>query len=157
MKAVLNIFWLTMRWLRMPLRRQLMYGEAIIRLIAAWILIRWVPYRFWRHMLGKRGRLDQSSRLKNQEIELAQSIASLFRILNGIFGVRFTCLMLAMSARGMLRARNVESVLVLGVNRNIEEGELTALGAHAWVKSGKIDIIGHDGDEQFTPVALYVD
>jgi Transglutaminase-like superfamily len=157
MKTVRTFLWLTQRWLRIPLGRQLMYGEAVIRLVGAWILIRWVPYKFWRSLLGKPRRLVHASQLNAGQTEIAQSIASLHQILQRIFGLRFTCLMLALSARGMLKARNVESVLVLGVNHNANTSDQTTLGAHAWVKSGNVDIIGHESDERFTPVALYAD
>ena len=143
------------RAVSVPFARQLMYGEAVARLIGAWILVRLVPYRLWREILGQPGDSGSYSISNDGSAEIALHIASLHFVLHRIFGTRFTCLMLALSARGMLKARGVASRLVLGVNRKPTDVAASKLGAHAWVTSGDVEIIGHEGNETFIPVAVY--
>ena len=140
-----------------PFTRQLMYGEAVARLIGAWVLVRLVPYRLWRGVLGQLGDSNPNAISNDASAEIAVHIASLHFVLHRIFGTRFTCLMLALSARGMLKARGVPSRLVLGVNRKPTERAASKLGAHAWVTCGDIEIIGHEGNDTFIPVAEYYD
>jgi len=92
--------------------------------------------------------------LTASQINYAREIASAHQVLLVLFGTRFTCLMHALSARGMLRARGISSTLILGVNRKDSAGA-AKLGAHAWVKCEAIDIVGHEGSETFIPVAVY--
>lgn len=139
-----------------PLSRKLMYCEAIMRLILAWFLVRLVPYNKWRKHLGQvRTPEAVISTVHAYNDNVAMAIASVHHVLRRMFGTRFTCLMLALSARGMLKARNIQSELTLGVSRTASANESGKLGAHAWVTSGNIQIIGYDGSEGFTPVGVY--
>jgi hypothetical protein len=127
---------------------------------AAWIMIRLVPYRIWRSRLGTPVPLA-SSQLRGvaarvSDKEPLKEIAWAHGLLARLFGKQFTCLMLAFSARGMLRRRKMPSLLVLGVKRS---PGVTAkrLGAHAWVLSGNFEVVGGDSGGGYAPIAAYSD
>lgn len=155
MKAGRVLFWSVYRAWRVPFARKLMYVEALCRLLSAWLLIRMTPYSFWRGRLGTITKEPDLTSLNASEMAVASQIATLHSVLLRVFGTRFTCLMLALSARGMLRSSGIPSVLILGVNRKGTAAQATELGAHAWVKCGTFDVIGHEGSETFIPVAIY--
>lgn len=155
MRRILKIFWILRRGWRLPLSRKIMYIEAGFRLVFAWALIRLAPYSTWRGLLGQAGSLPSSAPVTESEKIIAAEIASLHFVINRVFGTRFTCLMLALSARGMLKFRGIPSQLVLGVNRKSSESSASKLGAHAWVISCSVEVIGHEGSEGFIPVATY--
>ena len=138
-----------------PLGRKLLYGEAVARLVGAWVVIKLVPYKVWRSMLGQPKSISTSDVLTETSAQIAFDIATLHGVLLRVFGTRFTCLMLALSARGMLKLRGVPSELILGVNRNSTNQTALKLGAHAWVTSGNVKIIGHETSDKFITVAAY--
>ena len=132
-----------------------MYVEAAIRLISAWVLIRFVPYSMWRALLGHAGPSPYAGLTGEADKAAAVEIASLHFVIQRVFGTRFTCLMLALSARGMLKLRGIPSELILGVNRKSADRNASKLGAHAWVISCSVDVIGQEESEGFIPVATY--
>lgn len=145
---------------RMPRRRKLLIAEGLLRVVLAWALVRLVPFRRWRHRLGEPGDRLQLQAIAQTDAGLVQDIAWAHLWIERLFAPRFTCLMLALSARGMLCWHGLPYRLVLGVRRG-EIGEKAALVppdqllAHAWVYSGEWPIIGVAGSEHYAPVAIY--
>lgn len=87
---------------------------------------------------------------------LLEDVAWAHDLLARRFPRHFTCLMLAISARAMLRRRKAPRLLVLGAKRN--RGVPSApLAAHAWVISEGIEVVGGDTREGHVPVAAYRD
>lgn len=155
MRKLFKISWIMRRCWRLPLSRKVMYVEAAVRLVSAWALIRLVPYSIWRGLLGQAGLLPDATLATESDRVVAVEIASLHFVIHRVFGTRFTCLMLALSARGMLKRRGIPSELILGVNRKSEDRSASKLGAHAWVTSCSVEVIGHEGNATFIPVATY--
>lgn len=155
MRKLLKLLWILGRFWKVPLVRKLMYAEAFSRLLTAWILIRLIPYSLWRGLLGKPGRSANDTLVTDTYKAIAIEVASVHFVIHRVFGTRFTCLMLALSARGMLRLRGVPSELILGVHRKPTDARIQKLGAHAWVTSCTIEVIGHEGNDTFIPVATY--
>ncbi len=155
MRKISKFHWIIRRSWKLPLARKIMYVEAAIRLISAWALIRLVPYSIWRGLLGQAGPSTSEGPTGEADKAVATEIASLHFVIHRVFGTRFTCLMLALSARGMLKVRGIPSELILGVNRKSADRHASKLGAHAWVTSCSVDVIGHEGSEGFIPVATY--
>jgi Transglutaminase-like superfamily len=150
---------LLVRLWRMPPRRKLALAEAFVGTALAWALIRLAPYALWRASLGAPVPLQaepmtgRSARASGDRV--LQDIAWAHVWLARLFKTRFTCLMLALSARGMLRRRGMTSVLVLGVKRGAERDN--RLGAHAWILSRGYEIVGGDTRDGHVPVAAYQD
>lgn len=145
---------------RMPRRRKLLLAEGLIRVSLAWILVRLVPYHRWRRRLGHPGPKPSDHPLTQADLLLVHDIAWTHLWIERLLAPRFTCLMLALSARGMLTSRGLPYRLVLGVRRG-EIGEKAGsapadkLLAHAWVHSAGLPVIGVTGSEHFAAVAVY--
>ncbi len=155
MRKLLKLVWIMGRFWKVPLSRKLMYVESFFRLMSAWALIRLVPYALWRGLLGKPGSSSDGKHASDENKAIAVEVASVHFVIHRVFGTRFTCLMLALSARGMLSLRGVPSELILGVHRKPTDTRDQKLGAHAWVTSCSVEVIGHEGNDTFLPVATY--
>lgn len=155
MRRIVKIYRIMRRFWRLPVSRKIMYVEASVRLISAWALIRLVPYSMWRDLLGQAGTSICATSASTVNTAIASEIASVHFVIHRVFGKKFTCLMLALSARGMLKLRGIPSELTLGVNRKSADRNASRLGAHAWVTSCSVEVIGHEGSEGFIPVATY--
>lgn len=65
--------------------------------------------------------------------------------------LKLQCLQQALAAREMLDRRNIASTLFLGTRRD-RNGQLQA---HAWLRSGGIDVTGGDGERQHAVLSRY--
>jgi hypothetical protein len=63
------------------------------------------------------------------------------------------CLAQAMTAKMMLKYRNISSTLYLGVAKNDDTG----LSAHAWLRCGERILTGGSVREQFTVIAFFAE
>jgi Transglutaminase-like superfamily len=142
---------------RLPIRRKLMLAEAFAGTLTAWTMIRFTPYAAWRSRLGFPVPLMSAqvtgAPARNTGNSILEDIAWAHAWLARLFGRRFTCLMLAFSARAMLRRRKFSSLLVLGAKRG--QGAAEKLGAHAWVLCQGFEIVGGETRDGHIPVAAY--
>lgn len=141
--------------------RKLLFLETLWRTTSALVLIRLTPYNVWRSQLGVLVPIPQLladvGATHAPRTRLMDDVAWSHSVAARLFRKHFTCLMLALSARGMLTSRGTPSVLVLGVR--LREGKLTsvrAMGAHAWIISGGTVLVGEKEMAGHTPVAAYV-
>lgn len=152
------MFGLIGRFWRMPVRRKLMLLEAFLSTLSAWAVIKFVPYAAWRSKLGTPVPLSTTaisgSSARTCGKPVLEDIAWAHAQLERRFGSQFTCLMLAFSAKAMLRRRKHSSVLILGVKRSPEAAK-DKLGAHAWVLSEGYEIVGSDTRDGHAPIAAY--
>jgi Transglutaminase-like superfamily len=139
----------------MPRSRKIVLGEGVIRVMIAWFMIRFVPYRRWSHQLGQRSALPDLGVPGAPPTAFLRDLAWVMNRLRSFSGERFTCLMLALAARAMLHARGTASHLVLGVERRPNLTRREPFGAHAWVIVESVAIVGGEGSERFTPVAAF--
>jgi len=142
------------------MRRKRLFIEAVGRSAGAFFMIRLIPYSAWRAQLGDQIALpDVQSASVYQRApvpNLINDVAWAHDVAARVSSGGFTCLMLALSARGMLAARDVPSVLVLGVRLRDGEGRGIAMGAHAWVVCGGKVLVGEKQLSGYAPVAAYV-
>lgn len=145
------------RALAIPCRDKRLLAEALIRSAGAWISIRLTPYNIWRSALGTPVALGDRLPVSPSGARVAADVAKAHARIATRFRGWFTCLMLALSARDMLAARGVASLLVLGVRLHDQSGASAgAMGAHAWVVCGEAVIVGEQERAGHTPVAAYV-
>lgn len=146
------------RGLRTPFQRKFILVEAFLSTATAWATVRLVPYAIWRPKLGNAVPLAAmqltGAPARGSGNEVLEDIAWAHALLARRFSRRFTCLMLALSAKAMLRRRQLPSMLVLGAGRR-QDGAVTHLGAHAWVLSDGFEIVGGDSRDGHAPVAVY--
>jgi hypothetical protein len=141
----------------MSMRRKALFLEALFYTFLAWAMVRLTPYTLWRSQLGRSTPLPPAANgggslsLRPSPV---QDVAWAHARLEEMFGQRFTCLMLALSASWMLRRRKLPSTLILGTRRSPGQGP-RLLGAHAWVLSGGFEVVGALGGKDYVPVAAF--
>lgn len=148
------------RILRLSNARKALLLEALVCTAAAWVMVRLSPYGFWRSRLGTPLAVNAAQVLgdpiQTTSDPLLTDISWAHARLAQVSRAHFTCLMLAFSARAMLRRRKLPSVLVLGVKLN-EKASRAKMGAHAWVVARGIEVVGGDTRDGHTPIAAYRD
>jgi hypothetical protein len=113
-------------------------AEAVLLLVAARMLILFVPLHLWRSSLGEMG--SQSS---EADAIAWPRIRAVVRAVNRAaerLPVELACLPRAMAAQWMLKRRGIPACLVIGVSQS----ETTAAGQrlHAWVEAGGRAVMG---------------
>lgn len=137
-----------------PMIRNL-YVEAFFSLVWHWTLIRFVPYQIWKRFLGMKVQSEDLWIDGDVDEIVIQQVGQVFAGLRSAFGLRFTCLMLALSARKLLSRRGVNATLVLAVKPK-ERASLThGMEAHAWVIVRDIVIVGGEYMTGFIPIGYY--
>lgn len=126
-------------------RRLVRVAEAAALLIAARLLIRFVPMVRWRNTLGQphtEGAVAQAGDDRAAEV-LAYAVVRAARLLP----LPFLCLPRAMALQWMLRRRGIGSVLVMGATG----GRTDQPALHAWVERKGCILIGED-EHTYVPV-----
>ncbi|MGF1575992.1 MAG: lasso peptide biosynthesis B2 protein [Cyanophyceae cyanobacterium] len=139
---------------RIPLKRKLLYLEALGHLVFAWFLVRRVPFRVWSRWLGtgSQGFVEfPGGDRSSAAVEVAGAIVRL----NGVFRGAFTCLMVGTAGKFMLNRRQVDNTLVLGVNTERTGDSRMAMTAHAWLCEGSDIILGGEVHQDYTPITNY--
>jgi Transglutaminase-like superfamily len=121
------------------LRPRARVAEAMILLIGARLLVRFVPMRHWRGSLGRVGGGDITSVAPARDDRRA--IRAIIRVTQRL-PIEMPCLPRAMAAQWMLARRGTPSALVFGILPEQARGDIHAL--HAWVEVGGQIVIGND-------------
>lgn len=141
-------------FIKAPAAKKLIVFEALYYLCRSWILVRFFEFRRWKGRLGtsSTGEVFASHTKPPSEVH---SVRRAINQLNQIFGGSFTCLMVAMAAKEMLRRRGIASSLVLGVNTG-EVEQKSAMRAHAWLYVGQVVLLGDEERKNYKAVASYI-
>ncbi|WP_282154062.1 lasso peptide biosynthesis B2 protein [Ruegeria atlantica] len=137
----------------LPALKILIVSEAFFRLCHAWVLVRFFSFGKWKSRLGP----SVPGEVFPSEVEITLEIRRIRKAinqLNRVFGGGFTCLMVAMAGKDMLRRRGVCSSLVLGVNTGSAEAK-DAMHAHAWLCVGDSVLLGNEQRKRYAPVISY--
>jgi hypothetical protein len=139
---------------RLSGRRKGLLFEAVLRLPAAWLTVRGIPFRWWSFRLGTSvpGEADPPCGAYDSR---AAEVAWAVNAINRRAGGRFTCLMLAMTAQRMLALRGISSSLILGTTNELNEDEQRVFKAHAWLRVGGQTVLGQHGG-RFTAITSFV-
>ena len=129
-----------MRMLRLP-RTELVLLLSALRLVVGIRIALWLfPYDRVRRFL-MRERTATVSNISARKI--AQIVDAAGRRVPGA-----TCLTRALAAETLLKQRGHGADLRIGVSK----GSANRLGAHAWVESGGVVVIGGEGADDLTPL-----
>jgi Transglutaminase-like superfamily len=127
------------------LRRRALVAEALILLLVARLLIRFVPLRLWRSSLGRRHSTEPAT------VGVAwPSVRSVTRAINRAADrspIAMVCLPRAMATQWMLGRRGVTARFVVGVAPSAGAGSIHAL--HAWVEINGRVIVGNHGERGY--------
>ena len=132
-------------------RARLRTVEAMASLVAAYALVRLVPFALFKAVTGPVQDGSPDHQVTNRPTEptavaVARAVSSGTRRLPMLS----TCLMQALAARMMLVRRRVPSVLVLGVDSR--DGRPRA---HAWLIAGGGAVCGGQEAADFRPLAVF--
>lgn len=146
------------RFFRAPVPLKTMALEAALFLLLAWLLVKYVPMRRWRHRLttaeeAERGGLQPEGR------RLARKVARVVRRVARRAPFSAVCLPQAMAVQWILRRRGIPSRLFFGARRRPcpesaphTDGSASGMDFHAWLTVGDDCVLG--GAERDTYVAL---
>jgi Transglutaminase-like superfamily len=135
----------TLSW---PERRNA--AEAMLCLAAARLLL-FLPFRWVLRVIG-RPQADLGCLPGEPKRDHGRSAYAVRRAILRVVGRlpwQSNCLVRAIAARMMLRRRHIPSILEVGVRTGTE----TEFAAHAWLKCGKINVIGVEDAAGFSPMA----
>ena len=142
-------------FLRLPTHRMKLGLEAGYQLARAWWLVRCSQFKKWSPSLGER----LPGEFIDDDLEAPDCVRDIRWAIRAIdratFG-KLTCLMKAVAGKEMLRARDVQSTIVLGAKMEKTSGESDML-AHAWLRVGPYILLGEEEIEGYHPIASYHD
>lgn len=137
-------------------RRQLVL-EASRELLRAWWLVRSREFRTYAGNLGEAHPGGFATEFTHDDLALLDDVRWAIDAVNRAFGGRFTCLMQAMAGKVMLNRRGIENTLVLGAKLKRDEAEAgeAPMAAHAWLKVGRLILLGGEVSVGYVPVTSY--
>ena len=117
--------------------------EAAVALIAAAVIVRFVPIGIWRRLSGSKAPTVAGT---VPDVRIALVRAAVDHAERRL-GRSFKCLPRAMAMTAMLRRRGIASSLIIGVSERAEGADPRRL--HAWVETNGEVAIGGGGRERF--------
>lgn len=138
-----------LKFLRLPLKYQLITLETIFSLTWSKLLLLILPFRFLVKILGKKNR-ESAFEVSSEELSRALVISKAISVLNTRLPWESLCFPQAIASYLMLKSRSIPRTLYLGVKKF--QGKLQA---HAWVRVGDKIITGHGEIDQYH-VVFYV-
>jgi hypothetical protein len=135
---------------KISLRDSVYFIEACSLLLVSMFLKTFVPFRWYAPLLGKQG---TTTKLTPVAVDLDRLVPVIRAVNRAIkyFPFKGKCLVQALSAFLMLRARSMPSDFYLGVNKN----ETRDVIAHAWLKSGKYFVVGQAGHRNYAVISVF--
>ena len=133
-------------------------------LIYAFILVRFIPLKWFSHLLGElnparlsadkadpEGWKEVAVEINSKKKELIQVQKKNIRRWKRILPWQVKCFEEAITAKIRLEKYNIRSSLFLGVAKETDE----KLKAHAWLKCGNVFISGEKGHKQYVITGFY--
>ena len=143
-------------FVRAPAAVKVMALEAVLLLLLARLLIKYVPMRRWRHRLST---AQEPGGPPPEGRRLGRKVARVVRRVARHVPFRAVCLPQAVAAQWMLRRRGISSCLFFGARRRLrpatappENRPASGMDFHAWLTVGDACVLG--GAERDTYVAL---
>jgi Transglutaminase-like superfamily len=143
------------RAMRVPLRRKVLFAEALVNTVLAWFMVRFLPYRVWKRNLGRIDAVMNHRPLSSSDISHARQIGWAVTRVNQFGNERFTCLMVAMAGKWMLNRRGTPNVLVLGAKVWRDSEESQNVNAHAWLNVELMNIVGGEIKADYVVIASF--
>jgi len=144
------IFKLFKKYIRISKTERKILNRTFLWFIYAFILVRFVPLRWFSKLLGK-FKEESIVDLDIMQMEIVFLVKKNIMRLKKQLPWKVKCFEEAIVAKKILYKYNIQTTLYLGVNKNKENG----LVAHAWLKAGSKVIAGEKGFEKFVVVGFY--
>ena len=141
-------------FVRAPVAVKVMALEAVLLLLLARLLVKYVPMRRWRHRLST---AEEPVGPPPEGRRMGRKVARVVRRVAWHVPFRAVCLPQAMAAQWMLRRRGISSRLFFGARRRPKtapprDRPASGMDFHAWLTVGDACVLG--GAERDTYVAL---
>lgn len=123
--------------------------EIILGLAWARLLVRFVPFAWWRDTLGPIGDRSEDVRqtdLTNEQARTAVGVGRVVARIANYMPFDAACLPRAMTARWMLERRRIPSRMLVGSKRSIDDGSLKF---HAWLLCGNDIVMGGEVSAEY--------
>lgn len=104
------------------------------------LIINRIPIKKYNKLLGKKGEESDMVISKDAE-EKAEKIGDIINMVSRHTPWHSECFVKAMTAQILLKQHEIGSTLYMGVRR--KNSKMTA---HAWVRSGKVSVVGGNGN-----------
>lgn len=121
----------------LPVKEKFLFFEAVSFIYLSWFILWVFPFRFCMKLAEEKKKM-----IHNPGPEDLMDIKRVIRRANRLAFWKNVCLVSSIAARWMLRRRSIQSEIYFGVKPD----EKTKIAAHAWVKSGGIEIV-EEGDD----------
>ncbi len=138
------------KFISLSRREQLLLIEALFHLTLARVIILLLPFRWFSSRLGQAAAESNAELSAAQVMSAAQIGAAVARMSPHTLWDS-ACLTQAIAAQWMLNRRHIPSTLYLGIEKESKQKWL----AHAWVRCGKIILVGANGYTQYTVVSSF--
>jgi hypothetical protein len=113
------------------------------------IMLLLIPLKKYANLLGKQNIYVNKEPTEQEQLTILKISRAIARS-RKIIPWKSKCFTEAITAKIMLRKRNIESTLYLGVNK-----EDSTMLAHAWLRSGSIWVTGRKGSGRFVVVSSF--
>lgn len=130
--------------------RLLKAAEALTCLVGARIVVACLPFRWVSAHLGTQGR-ESGTELSGLDRRRASEVAFFIRGVCRRLGWSPSCLVRATAAMVLLRRRDLEGTLYLGVAADEREG----VRAHAWVRCGDMFVTGGQERHDYAVIGFF--
>lgn len=125
-------------------------NRTLIWLICAFVLVRFIPLRWFNLFLGEFKNQTEVT-LNDKQIQVINGFRISLRRLKKYLPWKVKCFDEAIAGKKVLNKYEIKTTLFLGVTK---EGEQN-LKAHAWLKSGSIFVTGEKGYKRYAIVRTY--
>ena len=133
---------------------RVMLAEACICLALARVAVLALPFRVIARRLG--GQMQETD-LADDPVALGagRRVGRAIAAVSKYAPWRTKCLEQAIAAKAMLRMRHVPNTMYLGVERGSDHD--SPLGAHAWVRTGTLNVTGGANIERYAVLSKFAD
>ena len=140
------------KFLRLSSSDRRLFVEAAIWLGIARLALLVVPFRWIAPFLGKH-MAESPETEERAHKQFVERISWVVQTASRHLPWKCKCLVKAIAGKCMFKRRRVPSTLYLGLLKDEEE----KLKAHAWLRSGKAIVSGHQGVTEYTVVSTFAE
>lgn len=134
-----------------PWREKCLVAQAIALLPVLALVIKFVPFRHIAPRLGAKGAVSPFSISAEDRQKVHQVSWAVRRVAEAVPGGK-NCFAQAAACKLLLGRMGVGTTMYFGVSFREDPSEAKA---HAWLRSGKIYVVGGDGSMEYSVVASF--
>lgn len=143
------------RFIRLPSHRKVLFVAAVVQLSRAWFIVRKSGFTKQAPFLGTKHAGDWTEGSIEHPDKVEDVRWAINKVCN-LSGDRFTCLMIALAGKALMRRDGIPNALVLGAKISCGPEQSNVM-AHAWLRAGEMVVFGSNGMSDYQPIVSYVD